>query len=238
VPGPVDYLFSLFGFLFEAVFVVCLVRQKAFGRYFALGLYMLSSFVLSIIRYAVLFQYGLISPQYIYFYYFSDAFLTICLYLVLMSLYSLVFEDMGVKQYLRVGAILLLGGTALFSYQVLSQVAMNSSWKMVTRFVVEMSQNLYFVGVVLTYLLWGAMVKVRENRTRLIQVVLALGVYFSAFAANYAFRDLYPQFRMIWAYLPPLMAVGLPLAWTMTFIHIPEEARLATARVVPAPKHR
>jgi len=48
--------------------------------------------------------------------------------------------------------------------------------------VVELSQNLYFIGVLLTYLLWGAMMKMRENRTRLMQLVLTMGVYFSAFA--------------------------------------------------------
>jgi hypothetical protein len=238
VPGSVDYLFSLFGFLFEAAFVVCLVRQKAFGRYFTLGLYMLSSFVLSLGRYFILFRYGYTSDPYFYFYYFSDAFLTICLYLVLMSLFQTVLEDMGIRRHLRVAALLLMAGTAWFSYMVVIRVATNPSlsWKMLTRFVVEMSQNLYFVGVVLAWLLWGAMAKMRENRTRLIQVVLALGVYFSAFAANYAFRDLYPQFRMIWAAVPPIMGVGLPLAWFVTFIRIPEEARLATARVVPASK--
>src|ERR1700678_2516946 len=55
-----------------------------------------------------------------------------------------------------------------------------------THFVVEMSQNVYFVGVVLTYLLWGAILKLRETRTRLIQLVLALGIYFSANAGSYA----------------------------------------------------
>ena len=233
--GSVDYLFSLFGFLFEAAFVVCLFRQKAFGRYFTLGLYMLSSSVLSLGRYFILFTYGLRSPQYFYFYYYSDAFLTVCLYFALMGLFLMVFEDMGIQRYLRGGALLLLCGTAWFSFQVLYNASVTD--RLLTRFVVEMSQNLYFVGVVLTWVLWGAMATMRENRSRLIQIVLALGIYFSAFAANYAFRDLYPQYRMIWAAVPPVMGVALPLAWFVAFIHTPEEARLATARVVPAPRH-
>jgi len=40
--------------------------------------------------------------------------------------------------------------------------------------------------------LWGAMLKLRETRTRLIQLVLALGLYFSVFAASYAFWNLSP----------------------------------------------
>jgi hypothetical protein len=72
--------------------------------------------------------------------------------------------------------------------------------------------------------------KLRETRTRLIQLVLALGVYFSVFAASYALRNLYPDF-LVWRYAPQIMAIFLPLAWAYTFVRIPEEARLATARV-------
>jgi hypothetical protein len=240
VPGSVDYLISLFGFLFEAAVVVLLVRRHCFGRYFVLGLYMAASFVFGITRYLIVFQFGLRSDLYFYFYYYSDGFLTICLYFVLMSLFLRGFEDMGIQRYVRVGALLLLAGTAWYSYQVLAEnlLKLNTTNLQFTRWVVELQQNLYFVGLVLTYVLWGAMVKVRENRARLIQVVLALGVYFSAFAAYYALRNNFPQLRPIIDYIPPLMAVGLPLAWFVTFVRIPEEARLATARVVPALKHR
>ena len=206
--------------------MVCILRSRSVSRYFTLLLYISASLILSGTRTFIFVRYGYTSVQYFYFYYFSDALLTIFLYFALMGLYSLVFQELGAKQYLRLGATLLLGVTAWFSYQVV----IGSTDKLLTRFVVELSQNLYFVGVVLTYLLWGAMMKLREARTRLIQVVLALGVYFSVFAATYALRNLYPQF-LIWQYTPPLMALLLPLSWAYTFMKVPEEARLATARV-------
>ncbi len=187
---------------------------------------MLAALVLSLGRIFVFVRYGYTSPLYYYFYYFSDALLTIFLYFTLMGLYSHVFREMGVQRYLRVGAMLLLAATSWFSYQVV----MSSSHRMLTPFVVELSQNLYFVGVVLTYLLWGAIMKLRETRTRLIQLVLALGVYFSAFAASYALRNLYPQL-VIWRYVSHLMSLWLPLAWGYTFLKVPEEARMATARL-------
>jgi hypothetical protein len=137
---------------------------------------------------------------------------------------------MGLSRYVRVGALLLLAGTAWFSYQVV----MNSSDRLVTRFVVELSQNLYFVGVVLTYALWGAVVKLRETRAQLVQLILALGVYFSAFAASYALWNLYPSLAPVLRYIPSVMALWLPVAWAYTFWKIPEEARLATASVVAA----
>jgi hypothetical protein len=230
VLGPVDYAVWIVGLVAEAAALVCLLRARVVGQYLTLFLYLLASLLAGPARYVILSRFGLSSSEYIYFYYYSDALLTICLFFALMCLYSRVFEEMGVSRYLRVGAILLLGGTALFSYQVV----MNSSHKMITRFVVELSQNLYFVGVILTYLLWGAVVKMRETRARLIHLVLGLGVYFSAFAANYAMRNLYPQLSMVWMYVPPLMAIWLPASWAYTFWRIPEEARLAPSRVATA----
>ena len=210
----------------QAGVVVCAVRSHCFGRYFTVNSYMLAALILSLGRVFVFARYGYTSPQYFYFYYFSDVLLTICLYFALMGLYAHVFQEMGVHRYLRVGAILLLGLTAGLSYEMV----LSSRDKLLTRFVVELSQNLYFVGVVLTYLLWGAIMKLRETRTRLIQLVLALGVYFSAYAASYALRNLYPELA-IWRYVAHLMSLGLPLAWAYTFLRVPEEARLATARV-------
>jgi len=131
-----------------------------------------------------------------------------------------------------VAAFLLLAATAWIAYEV---VADSKDW-LLTHFVVELSQNLYFVGVVLTYLLWGAVVKLEEMRSRLVQLVLSLGIYFSAFAVTYALRNIYPSFSL-WQYTPPILAIALPAAWGYTFLKVPEGARLAPARLV-APNHR
>ena len=225
--GPVDYFLWLTSAFLQAGVVVCAARTRSLTQYLTLNLYMAAAFLLTVGRFFVFLRYGYLSPQYSYFYWFSDALLTIFLYFALMGLYSHVFREMGVRHYLRFAALLLLAGTAWFSYQVV----VSSSDKLLTRFVVELSQNLYFVGVVLTYLLWGALVKLQETRTRLIQLILALGVYFSAFAVNYALWNLYHQLDVIWKHVPQILALSLPLAWLHTFHRIPEEARLATARV-------
>jgi hypothetical protein len=178
-------------------------------------------------RFYILARNGLLSSEYIYFYYYSDALLTIGLYFTLMGLYATVFEEMKAQQYLRFFTILLLIGTAGFSYAVVQQ----SGPRLITRYVVEMSQNLYFVGVVLTYILWGAILKLREMRSRVIQLVLSLGVYFSAFAGNYALRNLYPQLHFVWEYVPPVLGFLLPLSWAYAFWRIPEDARLVPSRL-------
>ena len=227
--GPVDYFLWILGASLDAAVLVCAIKGRVFSRYFTLNLYMLAACVLSIGRFVIFTKYGFLSLEYRYFYFYSDALLTICMFFALMGLYSHVFQEMGVHRHLRVGALLLLALTSLFTYQVLA----NSSAALVnkTRFVVELSQNLYFVGLVLTYLLWGAVMKLRETRTQVIQLVSALGVYFSAFAANYALHNLSPGHSTVWTYLPQLLALWLPLAWAYTFAKVPVDVRIATARI-------
>ena len=227
MPGLIEYVIWSLCTLLEAAVVVCALKRGAFRKYVFLNIYMATSVLVSVVRFDILQEYGLRSSQYVYFYYYTDALLTIFLYFALASLFSSVFSEMHAEQYVKLGAVLLLGGTALFSYAVVNQ----SQAKLFTHFVVELSQNLYFVGLVLTYVLWGAVLKLRETRTRLIQLVLSLGVYFSLFAANYALRNLYPGMNSVRQFLPPLCACFLPAAWAYAFWRISENARLAPARL-------
>jgi hypothetical protein len=232
MPGPFEYSIWIIGTLLEAGVVVCALVRHSFRRYFTLNLYMATSFVTSVGRYAVLARHGLDSNEYIYFYYYSDAILTICLYFALMGLYSIVFEELGAERYVRIFSMLLLAGTALFSYGVVRQ----SETRLLTQYVVEMSQNLYFVGLVLTYLLWGAVLKLRETRARVIQFVLSLGVYFSLYAANYALYNMWPNLDFIWTYLPAIIGILLPIAWNYAFLRFDEGTRLAPARLAVIPR--
>jgi len=230
--GPADWVIWFLATLFEAAVVGCSVRKKVFRRYFFLNLYMLSSVCVSVGRFRILMQYGWGSLEYRYFYFYSEALLVISLYFGLISLYSRVFEELHVERYLRLGAVLLLAGTAWFSYAVVNQ----SSARMLTHFVFELSQNLYFVGLVLTYALWGVILKLRETRALLVQVVLSLGVYFSAYAASYAISNLRPELFFKMSYLFPVIGCLLPLAWAYAIWKVPEEARLAPARLAVVPR--
>jgi hypothetical protein len=227
VPGPFDYIVWIVCWLLEASVVVCSLARGSFLRYLSVNLYMTASLSAGIARFYVFRHYGFVSPQYFYFYYYSDALLTIALFFALIGLYSRVLEELKAERLVRLASILLLAGTAWFSYAIVQQ----SANRLMTRFVMELSQNLYFVGLVLTYLLWAAIMKLKETRAQLIQVVLALGVYFSGFAATYALRNLIPRFDTIWGSFPPLLACLLPLAWAYAFWRIPESARLVPARL-------
>jgi hypothetical protein len=232
VLGPYEYAVWLMCTVLESVVLVCAFKKNALRRYILLNIYMAASVLVSIARYNILSHYGFTSKEYLYFYYYSDSLLTIALYFALMSLYSHIFSDLNAERYIRIGTVILLSGTALFSYAVIAQ----SSPRLVTRFVVELSQNLYFVGLVLTYILWAAVLKMRESRTRLIQLVLSMGVYFSLFAANFAAQNLYHTRGSFFESLTPLIGCFLPLAWAYAFWRIPEEARLAPSRLAVVPR--
>lgn len=230
VLGPYDYFVWVASFVLEVYVVVCSLSRRDFHRYASLNIYMTAAAFVTVGEFWKLYKYGFSSIEYRFYYYYTDCLLTILLYFAVMGLYKHVFREMGVGRYIRLAALLLLLVTAGFSYLVVAHHKQNLGG----RFVVEVAQNLYFVGVLLTYLLWAAVLKMRETRLRLIQLILALGVYFSAFAAVYAMRNLFPGLGLL-RFVPPLVGTWLPLAWAYTFTKVSEEARLATARLAARP---
>lgn len=225
--GPTDYFVWILGFVLEVFVVVFSLARRQFFRYLTLNLYMLAEATVTAGQFYLVTHYGLDSLAYRYFYYYSDAMLTILLYFSVFTLYQQVFEEMQASRYVRTASLMLLVGTACVSFLIVRQ----SQDHLTGRFVVQLSQNLYFVGLVLIYILWGAVMKLRETRTRVIQLVLALGIYFSAYSATYALRNLFPDLALARTILPPLVGAWLPLAWACTLWRVPEEARLATARL-------
>jgi hypothetical protein len=227
--GPFEYGIWLIGFLLEIYVLVCAIFRRSFVKYLEINVYMSAAALVALGEYFSIHHYGFQSINYRYYYYYSESLLTILLFWVVTQFYQQVFAEMAVSRYIRGAAAFLLLATGFFSYIVIHE----NKDHLTSRFVVELGQNLYFVGVVLTYLLWGAVLTLRETRTRLIQLVLALGVYFSATAGIYALRNLFPGLQpSLLRWLPPLMGIWLPLAWSYTFTKVPEDARLTTARLM------
>jgi hypothetical protein len=231
VLSPVDYFLWFLSAFLEAGVVVCAWRAGCFRRYLTLNLYMLAAFLVNVGRFAIYYRSGfqINSGPYIYFYFYSDALLTLLMYFAVMTLFHLVFEEMRASRYVHGAAVLLLSGTALFSYLVIRNHYQNPS-HMAGRFVAELSQNLYFVGAVLTFVLWSAILKLRETRLQLIQLVLSFGIFFCAYAATYALWNLLHV--QVFRLGPAVLGTLLPLSWAYTFTKVPEEARLAAARLV------
>jgi len=225
--GPVDYLILFIGTALELFVVVYSCAHKQLLRYLPLNLYMLATAVSNLCAIHFLRHYGLTSITYRYYYYYSETLLTVLLYFSVFALYQHVFAEMKATAYIRAASLALLLGTGCVSFLIVR----NSQDHLTGRFVVELSQNLYFVGLVLTYILWGAVMKLRETRTRMIQLVLSIGIFFSAYSATYALRNMFPDLMLVKTILPPLLGTWLPFAWAFTLWRVPEEARLETARL-------
>lgn len=226
--GPIDYSVWILSFLLEVGVVVCSLYRHDFFRYISLNLYMLGVISVQCIEYISFSRYGVTSREYHFVYYYANSLLMVLMFFVIIQLYEQVFAQMKVSRHIRRAATLLLIGTSLFSYLVVHQHRAN----LTDEFVVELGQGLYFVGVVLTYILWGAIFKLGETRTRLVHFVLALGIYFSATAGAYALRHLFPSLQpMVLHWIPPIVGAWLPLAWAYTLIKVPEEARFVTDRL-------
>ena len=227
MPGPLALSIWYVGIVLEIAFVVCSIARKSFFRYLFLNSYFLLELSSDAARYIFPSKFGQSSAEYYYAYFYTDALLTLALYVALISLYARVFGELRFDKHVRYGAVLLLLGTALFSYAVVVQ----SEQKLTTNFAYELSQNLYFVGLVLTYILWGAVLKLRETRTRLVQFILALGLYFSAYAACYALTNLSSRYSVV-QYMSGAIGCLLPLAMTITMWRYTEESRLEPARLL------
>jgi hypothetical protein len=231
MPSGIALVIWIVGMGAGVCFVACSVMRASFLKYFFPNLYVILSLFADLLRQAILRFYGIESAQYSYAYYYTDCLLTIALFVAVISLASRVFAELRLAKYVRFVAVLLLLGTAGFSYAVVAQ----SSERLGTTFAVELSQNLYFVGLVLTYLLWGAVLKLQETRTRLVQMVLSLGLYFSAYAGSYALVNLAPKYEVV-QYLAPILGCFLPISWALTIMRHTEDSRLMPARLVAVPR--
>jgi hypothetical protein len=221
------------GVLLEVCFLACSIFRGAFLRYFFLNFYVILSLFADLVRQYVLHYYGFTSTEYMYVYYYSDLLLTLSLFVAVISLASRIFAELKFAGYVRWIAVLLLLGTAGFSYAVIAQ----SSDRLSTRFAYELSQNLYFVGLVLTYILWGAVLKLHETRTRVVQMILSLGLYFSAYAGTYALINLGSKHEVVVVqYLAPVLGCFLPVSWMLTILRHNEDSRLTPARLVAVPR--
>ncbi|MHB8733887.1 MAG: hypothetical protein ACYC6M_01170, partial [Terriglobales bacterium] len=174
--------------------------------------------------------FGFSSPQYKYAYYFGDPLVSIAGFVLLVRLLELCFEHspMRIPQ-LRMGAMALFSGIAvLTAYFLLSRPQ-----ETLMHLGVELEQNLSFLGMILTVLLWTATNVMRVPGLRFRRVILAFSALYSSNAAVFTVHFLLPGFES-WRLLVPLtglLGAGL-LAYTlMTAERAQPESQMATAPV-------
>jgi len=217
-----------------ATVVVCL-RQRCFYRYFFLNLYLLACLIFTVGGWYIIRTDGYNSGTYFYFYFIGDAFTTTFAYLAVGSLFAQMFRQSIFRPYVRptlvFSFLLVVGISVLFISGSVDRM------RLFPRFVIEFEQNMYFMGVLLTLLLWLSMTSLRAESRRFVLLVSGLGVYFSAHAANYAlrflFRDLQGEaLKDILTSVPPLAYTFMVVLWLYTFWRVPE----GEAAVAPVPR--
>jgi hypothetical protein len=232
VPSLSDYFLLYCGLLAELSVVALAVFRRDVRRHLPLPLFMLASASGSVASLYCLRRFGISSGEYLYFFYYLDCAVALLLYGVVAWCYACIIAETGARPSTRWAAVALPLVLAGFGLAILDS---NPSLLM-SPAVIDLERNLYFVGLLLTWLIWPGAVRLREQRPRWILLVLSLGVFFSGHAACFSLRSLVPS----WSFprmLPPVLELLLPLAWILIFVCVPEEGRLPV-RAVSAPEMR
>lgn len=208
---------------------VCLWR-KAFLRYFFLNAYVLFSAAFTVACMYWIRTEGYDSASYFYLYYVGDSFINVLGFLLIATLFDHMFRNSAFRPYVRPTlGLFFLGVVGVSLLVILRSVNRFSA----PGFLVEFQQNMFFVGVLLTFLLWASMAYLRAESRRFVLLVSGLGIYFSAHAANYAVQFL-SNSKVVAAALtkvPPLAYTLMVGLWLYTFLRVPEGA----PAVAPAP---
>jgi len=224
--GPFDFVVWLAAFLGEAFVLVWAFRDRTLLRHTTLLIYVGSLAINEILRFAVLHHYGFTSTEYVYFYYYSDALVTLLMFVAIAGLCSRIFEEQERGWRLHAVMILIFAITVVYA----AAVTTVKHQLLVTRFAVEFSGSLYFTGMLLTYGVWVLLLKRRDPRLRLVLVVSAFGIYFGGQTLTYALRSIYPALAEL-HYLSPLLGAWLPISLAYTFSKVPDEARIPVERL-------
>lgn len=216
--GTYELLVEMLSILLGLGVILASVRTGLFSRYLFLNLYVLANASFSFGCYYVRSQYGYDSFQYYYFYYTGDAIPNIVGYILIGSLFDRLLRDSIFHKYVRPALVftflLIVGVSAGFLSANLE--------RFYSKFVFEFQQNMYFVGVLLTLLLWISMSYLHAESRRFVLLVSGLGIYFSSHAATYALQFLTPRLDSVAIKIPPLAYCFMVLLWLYTFLRVPE----------------
>lgn len=195
-------------------FVVCLFfAQGLSGRFFFFNAYFLLLVATGVGRYAILARWGITSLEYAYFYFYTDGFLSVFLFLSIFEISS----RLGGTRVLRKGNVLcslgILLATAWFSFEITSVARFRA-----THFVFEFSQNIYVVSCLAIAILWiRKLLNDPQDRTAA-RFVNVLSVYFALFLLGYGVRQLAPNDVSLMNSLGPMTGAWLPLGCGFTLV--------------------
>jgi hypothetical protein len=170
-------------------FVVCLFLARGlFRKFLFFNLYLTLCVVLSLGRYLILLRFGLRSSEYSHFYFYTDAVLTLALFLGICELgVRLVGTEMRWRfALLSAGALV---AAAWVSYSVVSL----SPARMGMHFLFELSENIFWVCTLAIVLLWTWKLRNNPEDRTAARLINVLSVYFLLVLLAYGARQLAPH---------------------------------------------
>jgi len=190
--------------LVQAFVVYLFLIQGLFRKFLFLNCYLLLSVTISLGRYFVFSHFGLASSAYAYFYHFTDAALTLFLYLGICELgVRLMGTSISRKRAVLWSAAALLA-TAWFSFSVASPRGSR------TALVFALSQNTFFTCCLGVARLWTWKLRNDPEDRIADRLVNVLSVYFSLFILIYGALQLAPHVSSL-NNLHPMIGAWLPL---------------------------
>jgi len=219
--APAALTLWLFTTIVTGFVVFLCARQDVLSKFFFFNCYFAASILASIGRFCVLSRDGYTSSNYLYFYYYSDAILSVLLALAVWQIGArLIAGKVGRQAVLITGASILLP-LIFFTFAV---VACSSSY-LITRFTVELSENIFFAAALTTFFLWTwSLFNNADDRTAT-QFVNVLLVYFAVFYLVYWLGQARPYSRAHNGDLFSMMGAWLPLGCSFALVQDPPNAK-------------
>jgi hypothetical protein len=223
-----DLVFVIVGEVLALTFLGLSVWKRGFSRFPYLTLYAFSLLACDALRFGFLNLYGMRSKQYFYAFYYSDFWLVMLRYVVILSVFDLILRDSPFRLVARRAFFAFFAFVGVISYAYLS----SNTHNFYSKLVLEFQQNLYFACVVLTVLLTVTLAHLRLTDPQLRMLVYGLGASAALQAGGYAFQNILPKemqanWSAVVARLNPLATQAMLVLWcyALTGVTSPSKAR-------------
>jgi hypothetical protein len=210
-------------YLLEGGLLVLLAARHRVRQWIYVFLYLSLLLVVDAVsRPYVLYRYGYSSQTFAYFYWLSDILLTLGAFFLVCAF----FHRACVNERKMWHSIRLLLTFVFILTLGISLLALTRNYdQLLTRFIFEFQQNLYFTCLVLNTLLYILMQKIECTDDELTLLVCGMGIQFAGPAANFALVHLTPgqgYYGTLYPYVGPLCTMGMLLTWFYALVRVPQ----------------
>jgi hypothetical protein len=231
--GIVSYGFQYGCYLIEAGLIVYLAQRSHRKRFVSVLLYLSCLLATGVARSYTLHRYGFHSEQYLCVYWKTDfplvisAFVLVCLFFRRACLHQ---EKMW--RYIRLSlafvCVLVVGISGLFFSHIYGNL--------LTDFIFEFNQNLYFTCLVLNTLLYLLLQQIDSADDQLGLLVCGVGIQFAGPTATLALLHLTASegfAQLLTTLIMRLCTLGMLLVWAYAIVHVKDRATQVTRRQIP-----